>query len=141
MLTPQRIQRKPHREAGFVIIDVLMAILLFSVGVLGLMGLQGAMTKTQLEGKVRADASYLSNELVAQIWSDTININSYSESGCEGYAPCNTWQSKVASTLPGGAGEVTTNSSGDVTITITWTNTAGDQHRYVTQTTVSAAGS
>lgn len=141
MLNPQRTQRQPRREAGFAIIDVLMAILLFSVGVLGLIGLQGAMTKNQLEAKVRADASYLANELVAQIWSDTLNINSYSVSGCEGYAPCTAWQDKVTSSLPGGAGEVATNSAGDVTITITWTNTAGDQHRYVTQTTVSAAGS
>jgi len=141
MLNHQRAPSRSHQQAGFAITDVLMAILLFSVGVLGLVGLQGAMTKTQLEAKVRADASYLANELVAQIWSDTININSYSESGCEGYAPCNTWQSKVTSSLPGGTGEVTTNSSGDVTITITWTNTAGDQHQYVTQTTVSAAGS
>lgn len=141
MLIQQPSQSPRHQEAGFAIIDVLMAILLFSVGILGLIGLQGAMTKTQLEGKVRADASYLANELVAQIWSDTININSYSESGCEGYAPCSAWQSKVTSSLPDGTGDVTTNSSGDVTITITWTNTAGDQHRYVTQTTVSAAGS
>lgn len=141
MLNHQRPQHSSRHESGFAITDVLMAILLFSVGVLGLVGLQGAMTKNQLEAKVRAEASYLANELVAQIWSDTLNINSYSASGCEGYGPCTAWQNKVTSALPGGAGEVTTNSSGDVTITITWTNTAGDQHRYVTQTTVSAAGS
>lgn len=126
---------------GFAITDVLMAILLFSVGILGLVGLQGAMTKNQLEAKVRAEATYLANELIAQMWSDTANIANYTSSGCAGHTPCNTWKSKVTAALPSGAGSVATTSSGDVTVTITWTNTAGDTHRYETHTTIAAAGS
>lgn len=139
MLKPYRSRSVAQDQTGFVIVDVLIAILLFSVGVLGLIALQSAMTKSQLESKVRADASYLANELVAQMWSDTANINAYT-SDCESHGPCKTWQSKVTAALPSGEGAVSANASGGISITISWTNTAGDQHRYVTQTSVSAAG-
>lgn len=139
MLTPPSRNPAAQNQTGFVILDALIAILLFSVGVLGLIALQSAMTKSQLESKVRADASYLANELVAQIWSDTANINAYL-SDCESHGPCKTWQSKVTAALPSGEGAVSPDASGGIIITITWTNTAGDQHRYVTQTSVSAAG-
>lgn len=132
-----------HRTAsGFVIIDVLMAILLFSLGILGLVGLQTAMTRNQVDAKVRADASYLASELIAQIWANTSQLSSYTTSGCATLNLCKEWQDKVASTLPSGTGSVSaTASTGDVTVTITWTNPGGEQHKYITQTTVTAAGS
>lgn len=127
--------------SGFVMMDVLMAILLFSVGVLGLVGLQGALTRSQTESKVRADASYLASELVGQLWSDTATLSSYTASGCAGVTRCKEWQDKVAASLPQGAGTVEADSgSGDVTVTLTWTMPSGDAHKYITQTTITKSG-
>ncbi|MGE5450235.1 MAG: type IV pilus modification PilV family protein [Acidobacteriota bacterium] len=139
------LKRRPpqlcKRHGGFVIIDVLMSVLLFSVGILGLIGLQTALTRNQVDTKVRADASYLAGELIAQIWANTTQLSSYSSSGCATMALCKEWQDKVAASLPGGVGGVAADAStGDITITITWTNPGGDQHKYVSQTTVTVWG-
>lgn len=117
-------------------------MLIFMVGVLGLVGLQGSMTRAQTESKVRADATYLASEVIGRMWSDLPNVATYGGSGCAAQARCLEWQSKVASSLPGGTGAVTVDAStGNVAVTITWTMPGGDTHQYVTQTTVAKAGS
>ena len=51
---------KRHRgTAGFALIEVLVAVLLFAIGILGMVGLQASMTQAQTESKVRADAANL----------------------------------------------------------------------------------
>lgn len=132
-----------HRpQQGFVLIDVLMSILLFSIGILGLVGLQSALTRSQMDSKTRADASYLASELMGQIWSNTLSLSSYTTSGCAAMDRCKEWQDKVASSLPQGSGTVNTDSaSGNVTITISWTTPSGETHQYITQTTINQAGS
>ncbi len=142
MLNQPPLPSRSRGAHGFVLIDVLIAILLFSVGVLGLVGLQSAMTRNQTEAKVRADASYLASELVAQMWSNTTSLSSYTSTGCASLALCKEWQDKVAASLPQGSGSVSADgTTGDVTVTVSWTNPGGESHRYVTQTTISAAGS
>ena len=132
--------RHAHQN-GFVLMDVLISVLLFSFGVLGLIGLQAAMTRAQTEAKVRADASYLAQELIGQIWSDINQIGDYSESGCAHSTPCQEWKDRVSAALPKGEGTVASDATtGDVTITISWTPPSGETHKYVTQTTVTKAG-
>lgn len=143
---PTTVGQEPvHSEqVGFVLMDVLISILLFSVGVLALIGLQGAMTRSQTEAKIRADASYLANTMAGQIRSNAAQLASYTASGCPGMGPCKEWQDTVAATLPNGVGTVDVSTTdthspplwGDVTITITWTLPNGDTHKYVTQTSI-----
>lgn len=121
--------------------DVLMAILLFSVGVLALIGLQSALTRSQTEAKVRADASYLAQELIGQLWSDMSLLSSYTSSGCATVPRCKEWQDKVSASLPKGTGTVDADiTTGDVTVTVQWTTPSGEAHKYVTQTTITKAG-
>lgn len=123
-------------------LEVLVALLIFMVGVLGLVGLQGSMTRAQTESKVRADAAYLASEVIGRMWSDLTNVATYNGSGCAAQARCKEWQSKVANSLPGGTGAVTVDApTGNVAVTITWTMPGGDTHQYVTQTTMAKAGS
>ena len=131
-----------HRVRGVALIEVLVAMLIFMLGVLGLVGLQGSMTRAQTESKVRADAALLAGELIGRMWSDLTNMATYSGSGCASQARCKEWQSKVASSLPGGTGAVTVDAStGDVAVTVTWTMPSGESHQYVTHSTVAKAGS
>jgi type IV pilus assembly protein PilV len=124
------------------LIEVLVAILIFMIGVLGLVGLQGAMTRAQTESKVRADAAYLASELVGRMWADLTNMAAYSGSGCASQTRCKEWQDKVASGLPAGAGSVSVDAAtGDVQVTISWTMPSGEAHKYVTSTTVAKKGS
>lgn len=130
--------------AGFVLIEVLISVLIFAVGVLALVGLQVSMTRAQTESKVRADASYLANELVGLMWADAANLNNYADSGCASLSQCAAWKSKVQHALPSGNAAVAVVTAagieqGKVTVNITWTSPTGDSHRYQTETVVKTA--
>lgn len=126
---------RPNHQNGFALMDVLVSILLFSVGVLALVGLQAGMTRNQTESKIRADASYLANELIGLMWAQHSELNKFTEAECDTVALCQEWQTKVASTLPNGSGKVEANNT-DVTVTITWRSPSGDTHKFVTLTTI-----
>ena len=141
-LAPARRRRTTtsRRLHGIALIEVLVALLIFMLGVLGLVGLQTSMTRAQTEAKVRADAAALANELVGRMWTDLDNVVAYNATGCATQARCSEWQGKVRAGLPGGAGAVAVDSgTGDVTVTITWATPGGDAHKYVTNTTVAKA--
>lgn len=120
---------------GFMLIEALVALLIFAFGVLGLVGLQATMTKAQSTAKYRADASFLAQQVLGTMWSDSPNLANYATANCTGYARCNSWAAKVASTLPGGAVAVTVVAT-DVTVAITWTQPNEGSHSYTTRTTI-----
>jgi type IV pilus assembly protein PilV len=125
---------------GFMLIEVMISVIIFSVGVLALVGLQASMTRAQTESKVRADAAYLAQELIGLMWTDIANAASYADAGCAGYPRCAAWQAKVAALLPGGTAAVGWNAATrDVTITLSWQLPGGDPHRYQTWTNVQGA--
>lgn len=123
------------------LIEVLVALLIFMLGVLGLVGLQTSMTRAQTESKIRADAAYLASEAVGRMWSDLNNLSSYSGTSCASVARCKEWQGKVARSLPAGTGTIAVDTpTGDVSVTIEWTLPSGETHKFVTATTVAKAG-
>lgn len=139
-----KMPRRARAQAGFMMLEVLVSVLIFSFGVLGLVGLQASMSRAQTAAKDRADAAALASELIGLMWADTrSNLASYDGAGCAGYARCKDWTSKVAATFPNSntnvtsvlvAGETTVY---NVSVTITWTPPDGGQHTYATQTTIS----
>lgn len=144
----KRTNRPGHQPAGarrlggFMLIEVLVSVLLFSVGVLAVVGLQASMSKAQTASKGRADAAYLANELIGLMWSDSANINSYNGAGCANYTRCQDWANKISTTLPKGAQTISValapgeTNTYDVTIAITWALPDGGTHTYSTQTTI-----
>lgn len=139
-LLPPPPARSRRHARGAMLIEVLVAILIFSIGVMALVGLQAQMTHAQSAAKSRADATYLANELIGVMWSDTTNLGSYD--ACASYARCSEWQDKVANSLPKGAGsiDVVDATTGEVTITVRWTSPSDGDHQYVTTTFIRAAG-
>lgn len=130
----------PQHSSGVALIEVLVAVLLFALGVLALVGLQGALTRAQTDAKIRTDAAALANEVIGQMWADIGQINSYDDASCAGHARCKSWQDKVAQTLPSGKTSITVdNSNRDVEVTIMWSTPSGDTHKYETHTTIATA--
>jgi type IV pilus assembly protein PilV len=132
--------RKKHAVSGVMLIEALVALLIFAFGVLGLVGLQASMTKAQSAAKFRADAAFLAQQVIGTMWSDAPNIANYGPAGggmvgCTGYARCSSWANKVTSTLPGGSAAVTVAGS-DVTVAITWTQPNEGTHTYTTRSTI-----
>jgi type IV pilus assembly protein PilV len=57
------------RQSGVMLIEALIAILIFSVGVLGIIGLQGSAVKVSTDAKYRSEAALLANELIGRMWA------------------------------------------------------------------------
>src|SRR3989337_238276 len=55
-------------QQGVVLIEALVAILLFSVGVIAVAGLQATMVKNTSESKFRADAAYVAQRNIGELW-------------------------------------------------------------------------
>jgi type IV pilus assembly protein PilV len=57
-----------RKQSGMLLIEVLFSILIFSFGILGLVGMQAISTKNALGAEDRTIAASLANDMVAQMW-------------------------------------------------------------------------
>lgn len=115
-----------HSQAGFALIEALIAVLIFSLGILGLIGLQATTTQATTMAKTRVDASFVASQRVAEIWGDLANIASKGET-----------DTPVA-TLPDGKRTTVVNGN-QVTVTVTW-KMPSDENRQSFQTVARIAG-
>lgn len=110
-------------QQGVALLEALISILIFSISILALVGLQAAMNRNTTEAKYRAEASYLANQLVGQMWADQPNLAKYAmtAAGCAdaNYARCTAWRGNLAALLPGGNAVVTVAGT-SVNITVNW---------------------
>ncbi|MGE5386021.1 MAG: type IV pilus modification PilV family protein [Betaproteobacteria bacterium] len=114
-------------EAGVAMLEVLISILMLALGVLALVGLQASMNVNATESKYRAEASFLANQLVGQMWVDQVNLDKYAVSAgtcSQSYTACTNWIAGVANRLPSGGADVTINGTA-VTISVTWQTPGG----------------
>jgi type IV pilus assembly protein PilV len=115
-------------QQGVVIIEAMIAILIFSIGVLGIVGMQANMVKNTSESKFRADASYIAQQQIGTLWASP---NSLPADG-------SSTDTNISSQLPGGTLNVTR--IGDTyTITIKWQQPGEAEHNYTTIATISGA--
>jgi len=94
--------QSPGRERGVMLIEALIAILIFSIGILAVVGMQGVAIKNVTESKYRSEAAFLANELISNMWTDAGNIGLYNYPGSS-YTKLTNWVAKVDATLPGTA--------------------------------------
>jgi type IV pilus assembly protein PilV len=112
-----------QKQHGIALLEALIAILLFSLGVLALVGLQATMNKNVTHAKLRGEAAFLANQLIGQMWVDQANLSRYvvtaGTCGEAGFANCTNWQTSVAQVLPSGTADVTVNGTA-VDVTLNW---------------------
>ena len=63
----RRINLHRHQR-GVMLIEVLMAILVFSLGVLGMVGVNSVALSTQSDAEYRSVANRLANRIINEIW-------------------------------------------------------------------------
>jgi len=119
----------PAAQQGVVMIEVLVAILIFSVGVLAIVGLQATMIKATADAKYRADAGYIAQARIGQMWADAANASTYVETNTD-----------ISSQLPGGTRTVTQVSAGNFVVTVTWLQPGPDLVRHSFMTNVRITG-
>lgn len=67
-LQPLRMHKSTQR--GVALLEALVSILLFSMGVLALVGLQSTMIKNTSDSQYRSEASYIAQQWVGVMWAD-----------------------------------------------------------------------
>lgn len=116
------------RQTGSMMLESLIAILIFSMGIIAIVGMQASAVKASSDAKYRSDAGMLANQLVGQMWvSDrtpaTMQTNFQGGGGVDG-ASYTAWLADVQTTLPGSAANppvVTVNTATSVvTIRLNW---------------------
>jgi type IV pilus assembly protein PilV len=116
----------PHpgsNQRGVTLLEALLGILVFSIGILAVVGMQVVAIKTVAESKYRMDASFLANEIIGEMWANRTNLASYNYGGGTAPAVLTTWVAKVNNTLPGVAANpptINVAAGNVVTVTIFW---------------------
>jgi type IV pilus assembly protein PilV len=129
------IHAKPH-QTGSVLLEALIAILIFSIGILALVGMQVAAISNVSDAKYRSTAGFLANQIVGTIWSTRNNALNASNvlmatpdptfacascTSANGNAYTQIWAaSEVAAQLPNGTASIAITNGTTVTVTIAW---------------------
>lgn len=116
-----------QRQQGSVVLEALISILLFAIGILAIIGLQAASIKNVAAAKYRTDASLLANQVIGQMWvsnkSNATLIANYSSPAGASYVA---WANTVAQALPGVSGvpanapTIAIDASNNATVTVFW---------------------
>jgi type IV pilus assembly protein PilV len=111
-------------QSGVALLEALVGILIFSIGILALMGLQAQSIRNTVEAKYRNEAAYLANQIVGQMWVDRANLAQY-DTGAGTSPNMTAWRARVANTLPrvvaAGTNSPTIVVAGNqVTVTVFW---------------------
>lgn len=88
-----------HHQQGVMLLEALISILIFSIGILAIVALQANSIKLASDSRYRADANLLSNDLIGQMWlaHSAPNFTTAFVPGGASYAA---WASSVAATIP-----------------------------------------
>lgn len=136
----------PGAQAGVSLIEALVAILVFSLGILGLVSILAVSVENSSQAKYRADASFVANRLIGEMWSGNRGslgtyAGTYDASKTDSAdARIAAWSRAVAQALESGRAVVSVN--GDtVTVTVSWVARAkgGDQPASVTRSITQVA--
>lgn len=129
MNTNSRMKAGHRQHTGFAMLEALVALLICAMGVLGVVGLQGAMTRAQTAATFRAEAAFLAQQLLGEMWADRSNLAAYDSRSCG--TSCQDWQARVAARLPNGQSTVTvTPATGAVSIDIRWAMAGESANRF-----------
>lgn len=113
-MNSQKQYFNPAIQRGVVLLEALIAILIFSLGVLALVGLQASMLQNTSSAKYRADASYLAQQKIGFMWADPANAGSQVAAN-----------ENMSAILPSGLRTVsqtaTQAAAGQFTVTVGWT--------------------
>lgn len=131
------MRREANRrgQTGSMVLEALFAILIFSVGILGLVRMQAVSVTHVSNAKYRTEASFLANRVISEMWSNRNNLPAYAYAGGAAPAVLTKWMAEVQGTLPGAAANpplITLGAGNQVTVTVYWQPpNAATLHNYI----------
>jgi type IV pilus assembly protein PilV len=137
---PARSAAPRKAQRGFTLIEVLVSVLLFSVGILGVVGMQGRAIRLSTDAQQRAEAAFLADQLLARMLiSDPSTASAFNHHASTGptcaptgaastNAVVTEWLADVSGTLPRAVADeqqiVVTGT--EVTVKLCWKNSESD---------------
>jgi type IV pilus assembly protein PilV len=119
------------------LIEALVSIVIFSIGVLALIALQVTSVRQSSNAKYRSDAALLVNQLIGQMWVSDRTTTTLQTNFNTGGALYNQWVTAVQAQLPGSAASAPTvvvGANGQVTVNVFWKapneQATDPEHRY-----------
>lgn len=103
------------KQNGFLMLEVLIALLIFSVGVLGMVTLQSISSANSVNSEDRSTAALLANDIIAELWAAQTAVAAAPATP----ADYGDWQTRVGKALRDGAGTLSL-AANTATVTITW---------------------
>ena len=127
------------RQKGATLLEALIGILIFSVGILALVGMQALAIKQMTDAKYRSDAGFFANEIIGHMWVNRGNLSTtYAFTGT-GTPPAalDSWVASIRNGLPGVTATanlpIVTVVGTTVTVTVRWQVPGGSTaHRHIT---------
>ncbi len=113
--------RNKNSQSGVVLLESLIAVLLFSLGILALVGLQATMVKNTSEAKYRAEASFIAQQKLGDIWVSGTALADHQVDGED-----------ISSILPAGTRSVDISADRIVTVSVSWQLPGEEAHTYAT---------
>jgi len=125
------------RQRGATLLEALIGILIFSIGILALVGMQALAIKHMSDAKYRSDAAFFANEIIGQMWVNRGSLGTYAFSG-SGAPPAaiDGWVTSIRNGLPGVTPAanlpIITVVGTTVTVTVRWKLPDSSVHSHVT---------
>lgn len=119
---PRRRALRRERQSGFTLIEVLVSVIILSIGLVGVAGLQAVSLKNNQSAFMRSQASALAYDLADRMRSNVLSANGSlydpgaagSDTGCRSTSGCTPqqmaqndlaeWNAAIATYLPMGQG-------------------------------------
>ena len=127
------------KQGGVMLLEAMLAILIFSLGVLAIVGMQATAVQDLGESKYRTDAALLANQVLADMWGNSQNLAGYAYGGGGSVPPpVQDWVNTVQAKLPGATAFppiIAVGANNQVTVTVRWraareTGTGAGPHQY-----------
>jgi type IV pilus assembly protein PilV len=117
-----------NTQKGAVLIEALIAVLIFSFGILAISGLQAAMVKNTTDSNYRAEANYLVQQQVGRMWANPGAAATFITPAAGVDVP----------NLPNGKLRISGINARTYQFEVSWETPGQDPHRFTTNASINA---
>lgn len=128
------------KESGFTLLEILIAMLVLSIGLMGLAGLMASSMRNNLSASHRTQATWMAYDIIDRMRANRAKAiaGAYATSlgspvTCTAAAPSGTiqaqdiaaWKSQINCVLPAGDGSIAVTNTARATVIIKWDDSRG----------------